>query len=72
MCCQPDCAGNECGDDGCGDPCPPGCDPTESCVSGACVPCVPDCAGKNCGPDGCGGVCGQCGPLIVCKFGECR
>ena len=34
--CQPDCAGKECGDDGCGGDCG-SCTPPEECVAGACV-----------------------------------
>ena len=36
--CIPDCAGRECGDDGCGDTCAPGCASTSSCIAGTCEP----------------------------------
>jgi hypothetical protein len=38
--CIPDCTGKQCGDDGCGMPCPPGCSATETCEAGGCVPSV--------------------------------
>ena len=34
--CQPDCSGKECGDDGCGGSCSPGCDSEHGCVDGSC------------------------------------
>ncbi len=64
--CEPSCEGKECGDDGCGGQCPPGCDATETCVNGHCEPvCEPSCEGKECGDDGCGGQC-----LPGCEAGE--
>ena len=72
--CTPDCAGKECGDDGCGGTCPPGCAAGEFCnPSGQCVPsCTPDCAGKECGDDGCGGTClPGCGAGEICQAGIC-
>ncbi|TPV93805.1 MAG: hypothetical protein B7733_18560 [Myxococcales bacterium FL481] len=39
--CSPNCAGRECGSDGCGGSCAPGCGPDETCESNAGV-CVPD------------------------------
>lgn len=58
--CVPSCEGRECGDDGCGGQCAPGCDANAACMpGGAC--CTPDCAGRECGSDGCGGTCGACG-----------
>ncbi len=68
--CVADCDGKECGDDGCGGECAPGCDPvTEVCnAEGQCVnACVPDCANKDCGPDGCGDVCGECEDGEACN-----
>lgn len=73
--CVPDCAGKQCGDNGCGSPC-------GICkLGGVCneelgiceVGCVPDCKNKICGDDGCGGSCGDClGPKgTVCVNGLC-
>jgi len=59
--CLPDCAGKECGPDGCGGICGLCADGT-ACVDGQC-PCEPVCDGFACGDDGCGGSCGQCGGL---------
>ena len=65
--CLPDCAGKECGDDGCGGACGECLGPNEMCDDGQCV-CLPDCLGKVCGDDGCGGEClpgcGKC----ACKL----
>ena len=36
-CCTPDCQDKECGDDGCGQQCPPGCLEDTPCVDGQCV-----------------------------------
>ncbi|HUU01545.1 MAG TPA: formylglycine-generating enzyme family protein [Myxococcota bacterium] len=68
---MPACAGKECGDDGCGGTCTPGCGLFDTCnASGSCDPCVPDCTNRNCGDDKCGGTCGPgCGPLQVCDPG---
>lgn len=57
--CTPDCVSKECGSDGCGGFCPPGCPDASPCdeVSGTCT-CVPDCVERECGSDGCGGDCG--------------
>jgi len=70
--CVPDCAGKNCGSDGCGDSCGT-CASGWSCDGGTCVEdaCVPDCAGKNCGSDGCGDVCGTCGADEICESGQC-
>ena len=58
--CVPNCAGRECGDDGCGNVCGM-CLPGVSCLAdGTCEPCIPDCQGKWCGSDECGGSCGEC------------
>ena len=56
-CCPPDCAGKECGDDGCSGVCGEcaGCE--EECDLGLCE--FVGCDGKECGPDGCGGTCGE-------------
>ena len=73
--CVPNCAGKQCGDDGCGGTC-------ASCAKGfecnekfMCIgietPCVPECLGKSCGDDGCGGSCGECGDGQTCTDGAC-
>ncbi len=70
--CQPDCAGVECGADGCGGVCGV-CAANSQCVDGACVPiCVANCSGKDCGSDGCGGSCGTCPGGTSCNVnGAC-
>ena len=67
--CVPNCAGKECGEDGCGGTCG-NCPSGESCGDGVCV-CTPDCMGKGCGDDGCGGSCGTCGQGMECQGGKC-
>jgi len=58
--CQKQCAGKECGPDGCGGECGQ-CQAGQKCdATGLCKGCTPSCAGKQCGPDGCGGSCGDC------------
>ena len=80
--CDSQCAGMECGLDGCGGSCGD-CPPGQGCQGGQCVPCLPDCTGKECGDDGCGGSCGTCPELDwpglfateiqVCNtFGQCE
>ncbi|MBI5610249.1 MAG: hypothetical protein HY902_15335, partial [Deltaproteobacteria bacterium] len=70
--CKADCAGKECGDNGCGGSCGgcfvPG---KTSCVAGTCQACQPKCTDKACGDDGCGGTCGSCGQGLSCQFGAC-
>lgn len=73
-CCAPNCAGKQCGDDGCGaggscGACPSG----QTCTaSGTCQShCTPQCQGKQCGDDGCGGSCGTCGSGQTCSNGAC-
>ena len=67
--CTPNCAGKQCGNDGCGGSCGQCamgmyCDGNSfTCLNGSCTP---NCAGKQCGGDGCGGTCGQCGPGEMC------
>ncbi len=71
--CTPQCAGRECGDDGCGGACGV-CAGDEVCQAGQCVAvasCVPQCAGKACGDNGCGGSCGTCAPGESCVAGQC-
>eukprot|EP00010_Vexillifera_abyssalis_P007987 CAMPEP_0201549636 /NCGR_PEP_ID=MMETSP0173_2-20130828/6082_1 /ASSEMBLY_ACC=CAM_ASM_000268 /TAXON_ID=218659 /ORGANISM="Vexillifera sp., Strain DIVA3 564/2" /LENGTH=1139 /DNA_ID=CAMNT_0047959369 /DNA_START=56 /DNA_END=3475 /DNA_ORIENTATION=+ len=68
--CTPDCTGRECGSNGCGGSCSPGCSSGFGCnTSGQCVAqCQPNCAGKNCGSDGCGGTCSPgCSASQVCS-----
>jgi len=50
--CAPDCDERECGPDGCGGTCLPGCEATERCneETGLCE-CVPDCGSRECGMD---------------------
>lgn len=67
-CCDPssNCAGKECGSDGCGGTCGE-CTGGDPCVNGTCGECVPDCTGKECGAsDGCGGQCecSSCEPWV--------
>ncbi|MGM0576662.1 MAG: MYXO-CTERM sorting domain-containing protein [Myxococcota bacterium] len=70
--CTPDCAGKECGDDGCGGACG-GCpEAAPHCVDHACrLPCEPACDGKSCGSDGCWGTCGECAEGLACVDGNC-
>jgi hypothetical protein len=66
--CVPDCAGRDCGDDGCGGTC-------GACEGGVCreggVCCMPECAGRDCGDDGCGGTCGACEGGVCQEGGVC-
>ena len=76
--CIPDCAGKECGDDGCSGSCGD-CAGGELCNGLAtCYDpsnCVPDCAEGSieCGDDGCGGSCGMCSGGDTCNniSGQC-
>jgi len=63
--CTPQCAGKQCGSDGCGGTCGT-CPSGQSCSASSQCNCTPQCAGKQCGPDGCGGVCGQCASGQTC------
>ncbi len=72
--CVPRCSGRECGPDGCGGRCLPGCIPGDVCDedTGHCE-CVPSCEGRECGPDGCGGACPPgCGEWQICHDGKCE
>ena len=69
--CQPNCAGKQCGDDGCGGSCG-GCPAGGQCGPGGICPCVPSCTGKQCGNDGCGGSCGTCAGGAPCEGGICQ
>jgi len=67
--CEPQCDGKQCGPDGCGGNCPPGCGPNATCQGGTCV-----CTGRACGSACCaagevcyGGAC--CKPS--CSGKEC-
>ena len=71
--CTPQCAGKQCGSDGCGGSCG-NCAPTETCnAASQCeAGCTADCTGKACGTDGCGGSCGDCAADEVCNpLGAC-
>ena len=77
--CSPNCAGKNCGSDGCSGSCG-SCNSTQYCNSaGRCVQipippenCTPNCAGKNCGSDGCSGSCGSCNSTQYCNSaGRC-
>jgi hypothetical protein len=71
--CTPSCAGNTCGDDGCGGSCGT-CSGSDTCggggTQGTCG-CTPRCAGNTCGDDGCGGSCGTCAADQACASGTC-
>ncbi|WP_163998713.1 hypothetical protein [Pyxidicoccus caerfyrddinensis] len=70
--CTPNCAGRQCGADGCGGTCG-SCSGGSVCTStGQCMAtCTPSCTGKTCGDDGCGGSCGTCGSGQACQSGRC-
>jgi agmatine/peptidylarginine deiminase len=69
--CVPNCAGKQCGDDGCGGSCGT-CPSGKTCQNYQCVGCTPNCAGKECGDDGCGGSCGACPSGYDCSTtGKC-
>jgi hypothetical protein len=65
--CVPDCAGRDCGDDGCGGSCGP-CE-GGTCLEGTC--CMPSCGERKCGDNGCGGTCGTCLFGAECVDGAC-
>ncbi|GEM_PF-677604 len=69
--CVPDCAGKECGDDGCEGSCGT-CTAPEACdEAGRCV-CTPACTDKCCDSDGCGGTCPDaCASGTHCEAGTC-
>ena len=71
--CIPQCAGKECGPDGCGGTCGKCPAAAPQCEDGLChIQCVPDCTDKECGDDGCGGSCGQCPTAApFCKDSLC-
>jgi len=45
--CKPDCSFKECGDDGCGNECPPGCSPGQNCINGKCQICSDEKFGQD-------------------------
>ena len=68
--CTPDCAGKQCGPNGCSGSCG-SCGVGKRCdARGRCV-CVPQCDGKTCGSDGCGAQCGSCRDVETCQEGSC-
>jgi hypothetical protein len=70
--CTPNCAGKQCGGDGCGGICGL-CPEGQNCQNGACSGgCTPSCANKECGNDGCGGSCGGCPPGEACENHVCK
>lgn len=69
--CQPLCADNSCGSDGCGGTCGPCVGAQDLCQEGVCV-CQPSCTGKECGGDGCGGDCGECEAPFHCEANKCE
>lgn len=69
--CTPQCAGKQCGADGCGGSCGT-CMSGQTCSTTSQCGCMPQCANKQCGDDGCGGVCGQCAMGRTCSTqGQC-
>lgn len=69
--CAPQCAGRECGADGCGGTCGD-CAEGVDCDNGLCAACVPQCDDRACGDDGCDGVCGDCAGGQICgRDGQC-
>jgi len=67
--CSPDCAGKECGNDGCGGSCGACTGCGEECADGVCL--FAACDGKECGADWCGGTCGTCEADGTCYAGAC-
>jgi hypothetical protein len=74
VCCPKagNCAGKNCGDDGCGSVCGE-CEAGEQCALGMCIEsaCEPFCLNKECGDDGCGGTCGDCADNLFCTTDGC-
>ncbi len=71
--CTPNCAGKQCGSDGCSGACGTCASPSTCNASNQCVAptCTPNCSGKQCGDDGCGGVCGTCATGQTCSANQC-
>jgi DNA-binding beta-propeller fold protein YncE len=69
---EENCAGRECGSDGCGGSCGACADDLICSTPGRCV-CTPRCQGRQCGVDGCGGSCGNCPAAAQCDAptGQC-
>jgi hypothetical protein len=69
--CTPQCAGKQCGSDGCGGTCGT-CGSGQTCSLSSQCACTPSCTGKQCGADGCGGSCGTCpGGQVCTTAGAC-
>ena len=71
--CTPDCAGKQCGWDGCGKNCGecPMAIEWNCSDQGQCV-CTGSCTDKACGTDGCNGTCGTCAAGKTCDLkGKC-
>jgi len=67
QCCQPSCAGKNCGSDGCGGSCGTCTSPDTCSALGACE-CVAACNGLECGNDPvCGTTCGECTDPETCQ-----
>ena len=75
ICCNraENCAGQECGADGCGEGVCGTCEPGFGCLNGICEAgeCDPQCLGKECGDDDCGGDCGPCPGGYACEGTVC-
>jgi hypothetical protein len=70
--CTPNCAGKQCGDDGCGGSCGTCQDPATCAADGKCVDCKQECGEMKCGPDPvCNLPCGTCREGWVCEDGGC-
>jgi len=70
--CKINCAGRECGSNGCGGSCG-ACKTGTLCSTQQKCVCAPKCVGRTCGPDGCGGQCGKCPTGQACNnhTGKC-
>jgi hypothetical protein len=74
-CCQPDCTGKQCGDDGCGGSCG-SCGPCQECQNGACQTTGQFCGGICCALTG-EFCCTDAGPYccstsyVACCQGTC-
>lgn len=71
--CVPACEERQCGHDGCGGGCPPGCVAPDECSDDGQCECIPQCDGRECGSNGCGGECGTCESPKFCEdaTGQC-
>jgi hypothetical protein len=67
---EQNCAGKQCGDDGCGGTCG-SCSGNSTCTAQGQCRCQATCAGKlPCASDGCSGTCGEC-ENGLCSGGQC-